>query len=136
MNRAMDVIRRASIGAVAGAIAGVGLILTWRSRWLPFDCFEGSELLCGGWLDANLLVFTASWATVAGLLLSATLVLLKRPRAWMASRLGCAGWLVLWVPAAVLGLTPDRFDLTVVLIAVFALGGALSVPRTEFADDE
>lgn len=135
MNRAVDMIGRAAIGAVAGAIAGTGLILRWRSGLLPSECFEANDLLCGMWLDEDLLVFTASWAVLAGLLLSVTLVLLKRPRAWAASGLGCAAWLVLWVATGVLGLVPDKFGLAAMLTAAFALGGAFSVPRPEFVED-
>jgi hypothetical protein len=137
MNRALvDVVGRTAMGAVAGAAAGAGVQLTWRSWNQPSECFEASRWLCAVWLAGDLFPYTLSWAIVAGMLLSGVLGLLKRSRAWAACWLGSAGWLVLWVATGLLGLIPDEDGLTVMLVVVHALAGAFSVPRSALPDDE
>lgn len=130
MNRALaDVIERTAIGAVAGAIGGSGVQLTWRSWILPSECFETSCWSCAVWLDGDLFLYSLSWAIMAGMLLSSVLGLLKRTRAWTACWLGGTGWMFLWVVTGLLGLIPDEDSLAVVLVVVHALAGAFSVPR-------
>jgi hypothetical protein len=136
MNRAFDVVSRTAMGAVAGAIAGAGVQLTWRSWIMPSECFETSRWLCAVWLDGDLLLYSLSWAVMAGMLLSGVLDLLKRTRAWAACWLGGAGWLVLWVVTGLLGVVPDEDSLAIVLVVVNALAGAFSVPRPALPDDE
>jgi hypothetical protein len=137
MNRALvDMIGRTAMGAVAGAVAGAGVQLTWRSWIMPSECFETSRWLCAVWLDGDLFLYTLSWAIMAGMLLSGVLGLLKRTRAWTACWLGGAGWLVLWVVTGLLGLIPDEDLLAVMLVLVNALAGAFSVPRPALPDDE
>lgn len=137
MSRALvDVVQRTALGAVAGAIGGAGVQLTWRSWILPGECFETSRWLCGVWLDGDLFLYALSWAIMAGLLLSGVLGLLKRTRAWAACWLGGAGWLGLWVATGLLGLIPDEDSLTVMLVLVHALAGAFSMPRPALPEDE
>lgn len=137
MNRAlMDMVQRTALGAVAGAIGGVGVQLTWRSWILPSECFETSRWLCAVWLDGDLFMYSLSWAIMAGMLLSGVLGLLKRTRAWAACWLGCVGWLVLWVGTGLPGLIPDEHSLTAMLVLVHALAGAFSVPRPALPGDE
>lgn len=137
MNRALvDVVERTAMGAVAGAIGGAGVQLTWRSWVMPSECFETSRWLCAVWLDGDLFLYTLSWTIMAGMLLSGVLGLLKRTRAWTACWLGGAGWLVLWVVTGLLGLIPDEDSLAVMLVVVHALAGAFSVPRPALPDDE
>lgn len=136
MNRAFDVVSRTAMGAVAGAIAGVGVQLTWRSWIMQSECFETSRWLCAVWLDGDLLLYTLSWAVMAGMLLSGVLDRLKRTRAWAACWLGGAGWLVLWVVTGLLGVVPDEDSFAIVLVVVNALAGAFSVRRPALPGDE
>ena len=131
---------RALLGAVAGAIGGVGLHFTWW-RWMLTGCDELDGPGCGPAVFAVLPLFLCVWMLVASTLLFWSLKLLKRPGTWPAAGLGCTLWVPLWFVAALLGAT-RAVSLEVLMIGVpaaaYALAGLFTGrrPRSSAHGDE
>lgn len=117
---------RALLGAAVGLLAGIGLHLTW-SELTPGLCVdEPRSRYCLAWIVLVLPSFAAAWAVVAGALLTGALKLLKQPRAWTASGLGCGFWLLLWIGAGSFGLLGRPADAIIVPFVAYALAGTCS----------
>lgn len=117
---------RALLGAAAGLLAGIGLHLTW-SELTPGRCVDDpGDRYCLVWVVLVLPSFAAACAVAAGALLAGALRLLKQPRAWSASGLGCAFWLLMWIVAGSLGLLGRPADAIIVPFVAYALAGACS----------
>lgn len=114
---------RGIAGAVVGALAGLGFLLTWDAvgaTCLPYDA------RCG-LLSASFVLYLVLWAVAAGVMLLGAFRVLDRPPYWAASGSGC----VLWVATGVVGVGVLGVNASAVVVPAvcFALTAALTTPE-------
>ncbi|MFJ5987193.1 hypothetical protein [Lentzea sp. NPDC092896] len=113
-----------------GAVAGIAGYLSWW--WvLPHQCVDAVGRTCDRWSLSGLLVLPVCWAAVASPAHYWTLTLLRLPRAWRATWLGCMFWPVVWIVGLYVGWTRDEFSMIFVPVVAFAVAGAATGRRAQ-----
>ncbi|MEU3648980.1 hypothetical protein AB0E59_36785 [Lentzea sp. NPDC034063] len=113
-----------------GAVAGIAGYLTWW--WvLPPQCVDAVGRTCDRWSLSGLLVLPVCWAAVASPAHYWTLTLLRLPRAWRATWLGCMFWPVVWIVGLHVGWTRDEVSMIFVPVVAFAVAGAATGRRAQ-----
>jgi hypothetical protein len=115
------VVRRVLLGLVAGAIAGIGLRLTWRP-FVPAKCATSEGFDCAFTTVSTLPVFMAGWMAVVGVLLR--WALRESPDVWDVIEVSCSLWALLSVLAWLAGVLPTVE--TVLPVLAYPVAGVLT----------
>lgn len=113
--------RRVLLGLLAGAIAGIGLRLTWRPL-MPAKCAYRESLECTFTMIPTLPWYLLGWMAVAGVILHRTQR--KSTDVRDTIKIGCALWALLIVLAWLTEVLP-QVEIVLPVVA-YAVAGAVT----------